>query len=147
MNDISNGDLVPPTLKVSAAERMQRFQEDDAALAELAVKVHERAMSDSENANAAAHTDILVRQRRAAMWGYDAPQRTDMVLVAQSTQPKSSDKIRATIMGFIDRLPPEQKALRKRLEQMSAAEALERLGPPKPLEGDGTASTASEDAA
>jgi len=71
------------------------------------------------------------------MWGYDAPQRTDMVMVAQSGQPKQHDKIRATIMGFIDRLPPEQRALRKRLEQMSAAQALELLGPPEPNDGDG----------
>jgi hypothetical protein len=42
--DNVNDDLVPSTLQVSAADRLQRFREDDQALAELAVKVHERAM-------------------------------------------------------------------------------------------------------
>ena len=84
--DNVNDDLVPPTLQVSAADRLQRFREDDQALAELAVKVHERAMGEGEGANAAAHTDLRIRERRTCMWGYDAPQRTDMVLVAQTAR-------------------------------------------------------------
>jgi hypothetical protein len=113
---------------------MQRFREDDEALAELAVKVHERAMGDDEHANAAAHTDLRIRERRAAMWGYDAPQRTDMVLVAQGAQPSSREQRMEALRRFLDQGTPAQKALRQRLNELPPEAALELLGPPKPVE-------------
>jgi hypothetical protein len=145
MDDMTNDDavVVPPTLQVSAADRLRVFREDDAALAELAEKTHERAMADGEHANAAGHLDLRIRERRAAMWGYDSPQRFDMVLTAQSARPSGHDQMMTTIRSFLDRLPPAQKALRRRLEELTPEEALERLGLPRPVEGDGSRSDGS----
>jgi hypothetical protein len=131
--DNVNDDLVPPTLQVSAADRLQRFREDDQALAELAVKVHERAMGEGEGANAAAHTDLRIRERRACMWGYDAPQRTDMVLVAQTAQPSGHERMKQVIMEFASREQPERRAAIRRLDQLGPQRVLELLGP---YEGD-----------
>jgi hypothetical protein len=125
--------LVPPTLQLSPADRLRVFREDDAALAELAQKAHQRAMADGDNANAAGHLDLAIRARRAAMWGYDSPVRFDMVQLEQAKQPDGHERLSATIRAFIDRLPPAQKMLRRRLEEISAEEALEKLGLPKPL--------------
>jgi hypothetical protein len=143
--DNVNDDLVPPTLQVSAADRLQRFREDDQALAELAVKVHERAMGEGEGANAAAHTDLRIRERRACMWGYDAPQRTDMVLVAQGARPSSHEQMVATLNRFFDQLPPAQKALRQRLQEMTPEAALELLGPPQVSDAPGTDAPSDDD--
>lgn len=139
MDDMTDDDVsaAPPTLQVSAADRLRVFREDDAALAELAEKTHMRAMADGENANAAGHLDLRIRERRAAMWGYDSPVRFDMVMTAQSEHPSRHDQMMATIRGFLDRLPPAQKALRQRLQELSPEEALERLGLPKPIDGNG----------
>jgi len=143
--DNDNDDLVPPTLQVKAADRLQRFREDDQALAELALKVHERAMGDGEGANAAAHTDLRIRERRACMWGYDAPQRTDMVLVAQGARPSSHEQMVATLNRFFDQLPPAQKALRQRLQEMTPEAALELLGPPQVSDAPGTDAPSDDD--
>src|SRR5215510_3469065 len=70
--------VMPPTHEISAADRLRVFREDDEALAELAEVTHKRAMPDGENANAAGHLDLKIRERRAAMWGYDSPVRFDM---------------------------------------------------------------------
>ena len=135
MDDTIDGNgSVLPTHTISAAERLKRFQEDDQALAELAEKVHQRAMADDEHANSAGHLDLRLRERRACMWGYDSPQRFDCVLVSQSQQPNRGDRIRATLREFTNRLPPAQQELRHRLQEMSPEAALELLGPPKPVD-------------
>jgi len=118
---------VLPTHQVSAADRLQRFREDDAALAELAVKVHERAMGEGENANAAAHTDLRIRERRAAMWGYDSPVRFDMVQVEEAKRPSSFEQLHATIMRLAEQASPAEQAVRKRLRQLGPEKALELL--------------------
>jgi hypothetical protein len=130
-DDVRNGSVLPMH-QVSAADRLQRFNEDDRALAELAVRVHQRAMGDGENANAAGHLDLRLRERRAAMWGYDSPIRFDMVAVEAHKEPSSFDQIHAAIMRVVEEAPPAQRALRKRLEELTAEEALERLGLPQP---------------
>src|SRR5215472_2375628 len=118
---------VLPTHQVSAADRLQRFREDDEALAELAVVVHERAMGGGENANAAAHTDLRIRERRAAMWGYDSPIRFDMVQVEEAKRPSEFDQIKAAIMRMVEQAPPAQRALRERVEQLGPEKALALL--------------------
>lgn len=127
---------VLPTHQVSAADRLRRFHQDDEALAELAEKVHERAMGEGENANAAGHLDLRLRERRAAMWGYDSPIRHDLVLLSQSGQPSRHDQMMTTIKQFLDQAPPVQRVLRQRLQELSPEEALERLGLPKPIDGE-----------
>jgi hypothetical protein len=84
-----------------AADRLERFREDDAALAELAEVVHKRAMAEGENANAAGHLDLKVRERRA-MWGYDSPIRFDMVMMEASEKPSGHDQMMATFQRFFD---------------------------------------------
>ena len=73
------------------------------------------------------------------MWGYDSPARFDMVQITESRRPSGHDQMMTTIRQFIDRLPPAQKALRRRLEELGSPErALELLGLPKPIvDGDG----------
>ena len=130
-DQIDGNGLALPTLTVSAADRLRRFTEDDEALAELAVKVHERAMADdSEHANAAAHTDLRIRERRAAMWGYDSPQRYDLVMAEAQKEPDSFERAHAAIMRIANL--PAQRALRQRLEQLGPEKALELLGGPEP---------------
>src|SRR5215475_3695337 len=91
---------VLPTHQVSAADRLQRFREDDAALAELAEIVHKRAMAQGESANPSGHLDLKIRERRAAMWGYDSPVRFDLVQVSESQRPSGHDRMEQVIMEF-----------------------------------------------
>jgi hypothetical protein len=145
MDDMTDDATTLPTHTVSAADRLQRFHEDDEALAELAEVVHKRAMAENESANPAGHLDLRIRERRAAMWGYDSPQRFDMVMVGRSERPSSHDQMMTTIKRFLDQAPPAQKALRQRLQELSPEKALELLGLPKPVDGDGGAPLAPAD--
>src|SRR5262245_58649256 len=104
-----------PTHQVSAADRLQRFREDDEALAELAEIVHKRAMAQGESANPSGHLDLKIRERRAAMW---------------------HEQMVATLYRFFDQLPPVRKALRRRLDELTPEAALELLGAPQ-VSGDG----------
>src|SRR5215831_7102472 len=127
---------VLPTHQVSAADRLQRFREDDEALAELAEVVHKRAMAQGESANPSGHLDLKIRERRAAMWGYDSPVRYDMVLMEAREKPSGHERMVETLNRFFDQQPPAKKALHKRLEQLTPEHALELLGPPQ-VNGDG----------
>src|SRR5215813_11025897 len=118
---------VLPTHQVSAADRLQRFREDDEALAELAEIVHKRAMAQGESANPSGHLDLKIRERRAAMWGYDSPVRFDMVQVTESKRPSSYEMIRAAIMGLVEQEPPARRAAIKRIEELGPERALAML--------------------
>jgi hypothetical protein len=83
----------------------------------------------------AGHLDLKIRERRAAMWGYDSSQRFDLVAMTEAKQPSNHEKIKAAILGLIEQAPPAQKALRRRLEELSPEAALELLGLPKPQDG------------
>src|SRR5215471_19376020 len=100
---------VLPTHQVSAADRLQRFREDDEALAELAEIVHKRAMAEGESANPSGHLDLKIRERRAAMWGYDSPVRFDMIQVGLNERPSGHDWMMATLMEFFEREPPAER--------------------------------------
>ena len=115
-------DSLTPLLELTAIDRMRVFREDDAALAELAQVVHVKAIGGD---NAAGHLDLRIRERRAAMWGYDCPIRFDMVQVNESNRPKSFDMIRAAINRVAENRTPAQRAV---------LEILTRLGPEKALE-------------
>ena len=115
---------------ITAEDRLRVFREDDEALAELAEITHKRAIADGGKDNAAGHLDLKIRERRAAMWGYDSPVRFDMVQVDQHKRPTSFEKIRAAIYGVIEQAPPAQRALRARLEELGPEKALALLGPP-----------------
>ena len=100
MDNVTDDDATAmlPTLQISAADRLRVFREDDAALAELADITHKRAIADGEHANAAGHLDLRIRERRAAMWGYDSPIRYDMVQVEVGRQPTRYEQITAALM-------------------------------------------------
>src|SRR5262245_34361210 len=124
-----------PTHQVSAADRLQRFREDDEALAELAEIVHKRAMAEGESANPSGHLDLKIRERRAAMWGYDSPVRFDMVMIgARAAERPRQDN--GDVQAVLRPTAASAEALRKRLEEMSAEDALALLGPPQ-VSGDG----------
>jgi len=129
---------VLPTHQVNAADRLQRFREDDEALAELAEIVHKRAMAQGESANPSGHLDLKIRERRAAMWGYDSPVRFDMVMMEAREKPSGHEQMVATLNRFFDQLPPVRKALCRRLHELTPEAALELLGPPQvSSDGDG----------
>src|SRR5215475_4533084 len=102
-------------LEITAADRLRVFREDDEALAELAQITHARAIADGGKDNAAGHLDLKIRERRAAMWGYDSPVRFDMVQVTESKRPSSFDQIHAAIMRVVEQAPPAQRAVIKRM--------------------------------
>jgi len=87
-----------------------------------------------------AHLVARLNERVAAMRGWSAINiRMDPMTTQATQQPSSHDKIKAAIFGLIDRLPPEQQALRRRLAELSPTQALELLGLPKPIDGNGAA--------
>jgi hypothetical protein len=114
-------------LEITEADRLRVFREDDEALAELAQITHARAIAEGGKDNAAGHLDLKIRERRAAMWGYDSPVRFDMVQVEMHKRPSSHDQIRAAIMGLVEEASPAERAVRERLEQLSPERALALL--------------------
>jgi len=120
-------DDMTPMFGITAADRLRVFREDDEALAELAQITHARAIADGGKDNAAGHLDLKIRERRAAMWGYDSPVRFDMVQVEESKRPSSFHQIQAAIMRVVEQAPPARRALRERVEQLGPEKALELL--------------------
>ena len=120
-------DDMTSVLEITAADRLRVFREDDEALAELAQITHARAIADGGKDNAAGHLDLKIRERRAAMWGYDSPVRFDMVQVEEAKRPSSFEMISAAIHRMIEQMPPAQRALRERVEQLGPEKALELL--------------------
>src|SRR5262249_43436909 len=112
---------------ITAEDRLRVFREDDEALAELAEITHKRAIADGGKDNAAGHLDLKIRERRAAMWGYDSPVRFDMVQVTESKWPSSYETIRAAIMGLVEQEPPARRAAIKRIEELGPERALAML--------------------
>src|SRR5262249_20242005 len=90
-------------------DRMRAFREDLAALNELAVTVHQKAVDGD---NAAGHLDLKIRERKAAMFGYDSPTRFDMVMVSELKRPSSSDVLEAAFDALVaqDEIPEDSKA-------------------------------------
>jgi hypothetical protein len=80
--------------ELTPQDRMKAFREDLRALDELAATVHQKVI---EGDNAAGHLDVKIRERKAAMFGYDSPQRHDMTLIAELKRPSSSDVLRRAI--------------------------------------------------
>ena len=120
-------DDMTPVFGITEADRLRVFHEDDEALAELARITHTRAIADGGKDNAAGHLDLKIRERRAAMWGYDSPVRFDMVQVEEAKRPSEFDQIKAAIMRMVEQAPPAQRALRERVEQLGPEKALAML--------------------
>jgi hypothetical protein len=120
-------DDMTPILEITEADRLRVFREDDAALAELAQITHARAIADGGKNNAAGHLDLKIRERRAAMWGYDSPVRFDMVQVEEAKRPSSYEMIKAAIMGLVEQEPPARRAAIKRIEELGPERALAML--------------------
>jgi hypothetical protein len=120
-------DDMTSVLEITAADRLRVFREDDEALAELAQITHARAIADGGKDNAAGHLDLKIRERRAAMWGYDSPVRFDMVQVEEAKRPSSFEMIKAAIYSLRDQASPAERAVRERLEQLGPEKALALL--------------------
>ena len=86
---LGHGDDMTPMFGITEADRLRMSREDDEALAELARITHARAIADNGKDNAAGHLDLKIRERRAAMWGYDSLVRFDMVQVTEAKRPTS----------------------------------------------------------
>ena len=120
-------DDMTPMFEITEADRLRVFREDDEALAELARITHTRAIADGGKDNAAGHLDLKIRERRAAMWGYDSPVRFDMVQVQVHKQPSSFEMIEAAINRVVAEAPPAQRAVIKRMEELGPEKALAML--------------------
>jgi len=70
-----------------------------------------------------------LEERLSLLLGTDAPttQRVDVYQIEQQQKPSSHERVRSAINAFWDRLPPAQKALRERLANLDAEEALRLL--------------------
>jgi len=102
-------DDMTPMFGITEADRLRVFREDDEALAELVRITHARAIADNGKDNAAGHLDLKIRERRAAMWGYDSSVRFDMVQVTEAKRPTSFEVIRSAINRVIEQMPPAQR--------------------------------------
>ena len=120
-------DDMTPMFEITEADRLRVFHEDDEALAELAQITHTRAIADGGKDNAAGHLDLKIRERRAAMWGYDSPVRFDMVQVQEHKRPSSYEMIKAAIYSLRDQASPAERAVREKLEQLGPEKALAML--------------------
>ena len=120
-------DDMTPMFGITAADRLRVFREDDEALAELAQITHARAIANGGKDNAAGHLDLKIRERRAAMWGYDSPVRFDMVQVEEAKRPSSYEKITAVINRLIEQAPPARRAVIERIDQLGPEKALALL--------------------
>jgi len=120
-------DDMTPMFGITEADRLRVFREDDEALAELAQITHTRAIADGGKDNAAGHLDLKIRERRAAMWGYDSPVRCDMVQVEEAKRPSSYEMIKAAIYSLRDQASPAERAVREKLEQLGPEKALAML--------------------
>jgi hypothetical protein len=114
---------------------------DAARLDALLVPFFEKATSDTVDASSVAAGTLCCKllERRASILGLDQPtqSRVDVYQVEAQQAPSSYDEIHAAIMGLVEQASPAEKALRKRLEQVSAERALELLGPPQLDGGNG----------
>jgi hypothetical protein len=106
-------------------DRMRVFQEDLQALDELAAKVHAKAI---EGDNAAGHLDLKIRERKAAMFGYDSPQRYDMTLIAESKKPTMAE----TLLKALSEMKDEGKLSDAASAQI---EGFDQYQLPKPSNG------------
>src|SRR5262245_36552288 len=117
-------DDMTSTLGITEADRLRIFREDDEALAELARITHARALADNGKDNAAGHLDLKIRERRAAMWGYDSPTRYDMVRVTEVERPTGFDRIQSALARIAEQMPPARRAVLEKVEQLGVEKAL-----------------------
>src|SRR5215472_4653048 len=120
MDDITPTNALTPMVEITTTDRLRVFREDDEALAELAQITHARAIAEGGKDNAAGHLDLKIRERRAAMWGYDSPVRFDMVQIQETKRPSSYDRITATLMDLANQESPAKR---------EAINLIGRLGP------------------
>jgi len=86
-----------------------------------------------------AHLVARLNERICAMRGFSPVNvRMDPLTVEVKQQPSQHDRIVAAINQMWEQLSPAERAVRERLGQLSAEEALEMLGPPQPNGGDGS---------
>jgi len=124
MDDITPTNALTPMVEITTTDRLRVFREDDEALAELAQITHARAIAEGGKDNAAGHLDLKIRERRAAMWGYDSPVRFDMVQIQETKRPSSYDRITATLMDLANQESPAKR---------EAINLIGRLGPERAL--------------
>jgi hypothetical protein len=72
---------------------------------------------------------IKAEERLACLFGLDQnpTQRVDIYQVEAQQRPSDHEQIKATLKAFFDRMPPVQRALRERLNEIEPEEALRLL--------------------
>jgi hypothetical protein len=117
--------------------RLKAIKLDTARLEALMAPFFERATKDRDVQAGTLCVKIL--ERRALLLGLDHPtqSRVDVYQIEAQQAPSQHDRICEAIMRLVEQAPPAQRALRKRLEELSPEKALEMLGPPQSNGGDG----------
>jgi len=122
--------------KLDNAARLRHISLDLNRLDRLLEVFYKRAIEDVDTQAGLLCVKIL--ERKSAMLGLDSPQKVDIVQLQTQQQPSRHDRIAAAINQMWERLPPAERAVRERLNQMTPERALELLGVPEP-KGNGAA--------
>lgn len=113
---------------LSTEARLRTIKHDVACLQRLIEKFYEKALAGDVNSGVLC---VRAWERKAAMLGLDAAQRIDLQVIRAPEHKSSHEKIKEAINQMWDRLSPAEKAVRNRLDEMTAEQALELLGPPQ----------------
>ena len=121
--------------------RLRAIKLDVARLEALMVPFFERAVKGDCDVAAVAAGTLCCKllERRALLLGLDHPtqSRVDVYQVQQRQQPSRHDRIVAAVNRLWEQMSPADRAVRERLNQLSPEQALEMLGPPQPVGGNG----------
>jgi hypothetical protein len=118
---------------LSTEARLRTIKHDIACLQRLIEKFLEKAMAGDVNSGVLC---VRAWERKAAMLGLDAVQRIDLQVIKPPEHKSGHERIKDAINQMWDRLPPAEKAVRNRLNEMTAEQALELLGPPQQVHVD-----------
>jgi len=115
-----------------ARSNLSAFKRELRRLEDLSGKFF--ALAKRDGSHESGHLFARLNERICAMRGIGSI-RMDPLQVEVAQHPSGHDQIKAAIMRLVEQAPPAQRALRKRLEQLSPEKALELLGPLEPNGG------------
>jgi hypothetical protein len=131
-------EIIDRTLPVfDAQNQLRAYKRELRRLEDLSGEFFAIAKRDKNHES--GHLYARLNERICAMRGIGPMNmRMDPLQVEVAQQPSRHDRIVEAFKRLQDSAPPAVKALRERLDEMSAEQALELLGPPQP-KGNGAA--------
>jgi len=130
----------------TSAAALRAFKREFQRLDDVSAYYYTKAMQGDHDS---AHVVARVSERKSSMAGWNSVNvKLDAVAAQAAEKPSQHEQMRATILAFLDRMPPAQKALRERLQNIDAEEALRLLDAAgvkgKPTEANGSPPTAPD---